>query len=749
MKKTTRKTYQREKKGLALSWIMQTTFIANLILFTGLGANAQSGGWDSYAETGGATGYTDHGNGVIQLLNTASTGCSATALHETTDTYDPTVDGVFNKCYEVFFGCPGNDQINSDQKGDGMAFSFWRNSATYNINNGLACGGGLGYMGTPSDGRMITIEFDTWSSEGNVNFDNAYEGSGNTDQIAIHRDGVANFTGKVTGVDPGNLEDGLEHTVCISYDPSTDIFAVTIDGNTVLSYDATGTGIELETYFGAGGLNQTWSSGKFGATNPTTVSDGADISDNVGGPLCPAGVFITSPSDGAVFGSCDGPVNITAAVTPPAGNTVSSVEFFIDGMSIGSDASAPYAITWNTPTNGNHVITAQANYTPSGTNDVSAGVNITIGGGLQVTSTPPTIDGTIDPIWGSYATIPLTQGYNNPPDLAATYQIMYDATNLYILVDVTDEDLRNDSGNDWEDDGVEIFIDIGNDKSGAYGANDYQYGLKYNDPTAAEYKHAPGSLSGVTMAQGAKAGGYIMEVSIPWATLGGTPTPGTYLGFDVKLNDDDGGGGRDNELAWNDGSFGAWNNTSLFGTLQFSSCDPQPVELLSFTGRLENSVVVLDWTTVVEINNEKFIIERSTNLTDWEAIGEVAGAGNASVMIDYSFIDHTPPNGTVYYRLHQIDFDGSDAYSNVVVINTKTNYLSITPNPFVDTFTINTNSSGSMDVFIHDVFGRLLFQAKYEANGEAIQVQPDLPSGAYLVTIKGEGFVAQEKLVKR
>lgn len=239
---------KRRIKGKALTAITSLKTLSVLLaFFTALTISAQSGGWDLQGQTGTPSGYTDHGNGVIQLLGTDATGCSAAAIHENTDTYDPTVDGVFNKCYEVYFGCPGDDQIGSDTKGDGLAFSF--SKCGFTIGD---CGGGLGYgnVGGGSCAQMMTIEFDTWSSQGADNFDNAYEGTGNNDQIAIHRNGNAAFTGKVVGFDAGNLEDGLEHNVCISYDPATGIMAVELDGNSLMNYTMPAAD-RLETYFGA------------------------------------------------------------------------------------------------------------------------------------------------------------------------------------------------------------------------------------------------------------------------------------------------------------------------------------------------------------------------------------------------------------------------------------------------------------------------------------------------------------------
>lgn len=549
-----------------------------IIVATASGLQAQvSGAWDSFSGTA-SPGNNNYGNGVIRLVSDVNTGCQGGAVHETTSLYDPTSGATFSKCYQVFFGCPGNDNIGSDGNGDGMAFSFWKNSATYNINNGLACGGGLGYMGAASDSKMITIEFDTYSSA----FDGTYGGgtSGFNDEISVHINGDANTSGIAAGgtVDAGNLEDGLEHTICITYTPGTRILAVTIDGVSRLSYDL-GASNNLQTYFGAGGLNQTWSSGKFGATNPTTVNDGngTTITSQLGGvPLCPAAVDITSPASGTTFSGCPiGPITITATATPPAGNTVTYVEFFVDGISIGTDNTFPYSIVWGSPTNGSHSLTAVGHFSAS-SNITSPASNITVGGGMEMTGTAPTIDGTAEALWSSYASY--TLGYGNgatSPDLAATYKVMYDATYLYVFVNVTDDNkVRDGSAGLWEDDGIEVFIDIGNNKQGccSYGANDYQYSFNWNSSAIVENKH--GTTAGVTFAQVNTAGGYAMEIRFPWSTLGGTPTAGTYIGFDVGVNDDDNSGTRDNQLSWNDPTFGEWQDPSKFGTFQFSSCNP-------------------------------------------------------------------------------------------------------------------------------------------------------------------------------
>src|SRR5690606_6776191 len=130
--------------------------------------------------------------------------------------------------------------INNDSNGDGMAFSFWVNGSVYDINNGSACGGGLGYMNaTQSSGnKMITIEFDTYSSafDNGNGFTYGNGATGNEDEISVHINGDASVNGILVNANAGNLEDGLEHTICISYSNSSRVLAVSIDGVNKLSY---------------------------------------------------------------------------------------------------------------------------------------------------------------------------------------------------------------------------------------------------------------------------------------------------------------------------------------------------------------------------------------------------------------------------------------------------------------------------------------------------------------------------------
>jgi hypothetical protein len=95
-----------------------------------------------------------------------------------------------------------------------------------------------------------------------------------------------------------------------------------------------------------------------------------------------------------------------------------------------------------------------------------------------------------------------------------------------------------------------------------------------------------------------------------------------------------------------------------------------PIELKEFYGHNKDGVNKLYWTTLTEINNEYFTIERSRDAINWDNIGIVPGNGNSSTSIMYEFDDDSYDNGTNYYRLTQTDFDGKFETFEIISITT-------------------------------------------------------------------------------
>lgn len=107
----------------------------------------------------------------------------------------------------------------------------------------------------------------------------------------------------------------------------------------------------------------------------------------------------------------------------------------------------------------------------------------------------------------------------------------------------------------------------------------------------------------------------------------------------------------------------------LAGTNEYFRPVELPVCLKDFFGLPESDGVKLNWSTMTEINNKQFEIERSTNGYDFATVAIVAGAGNSNTLRYYETKDFSPVAGTSYYRLKQSDFNGDFAYSDLISVN--------------------------------------------------------------------------------
>ena len=113
------------------------------------------------------------------------------------------------------------------------------------------------------------------------------------------------------------------------------------------------------------------------------------------------------------------------------------------------------------------------------------------------------------------------------------------------------------------------------------------------------------------------------------------------------------------------------------GTLTVLGCPTGstllPVELVSFTAAATEKHVELDWRTASESENEGFVLERSENGTAWQRIDWIHGFGTTSTIQSYAYTDEAvAPATTYYYRLKQMDFDGTYTYSDIVNVTTGT-----------------------------------------------------------------------------
>jgi hypothetical protein len=165
--------------------------------------------------------------------------------------------------------------------------------------------------------------------------------------------------------------------------------------------------------------------------------------------------------------------------------------------------------------------------------------------------------------------------------------------------------------------------------------------------------------------------------------------------------------------------------------------NPLPVELVSFGAQAQGGAVALNWRTASEKNTARFEVERSPDGLAFGRIGTVAAAGSSSTSRGYELLDVKLPSGaaTLYYRLKQVDQDGTFSYSPVRTVGLKgaAASLSLYPNPTTTGATLTGAQPGAV-VSVFDAVGRSVASATANAAGSAALLLPaGLPAGVYVV----------------
>jgi hypothetical protein len=177
--------------------------------------------------------------------------------------------------------------------------------------------------------------------------------------------------------------------------------------------------------------------------------------------------------------------------------------------------------------------------------------------------------------------------------------VVHDATAVYVAVDVSDDQVVNDSaesgtedGTTWEDDSVEIFFDANNDKQLARGAEEFegQYVLTANGAWRDHEANNPlfGAENDWFAATSKTAKGYQIEFKVNKSALL-NPADGAVLGFHIAQNDDD-GAGRRAQLGWSGRAHSEFTYGSL--TLAGGGSPTTPTFRISRNGQQ----LTLTWT---------------------------------------------------------------------------------------------------------------------------------------------------------
>ena len=214
----------------------------------------------------------------------------------------------------------------------------------------------------------------------------------------------------------------------------------------------------------------------------------------------------------------------------------------------------------------------------------------------------PALDGVVDAAYGNIIGVINKPAPNEPApapaNISATWRAAFTQTDLYVVVDVTDDVWITSEASEWNNDCVELFLDGNNSKnSTSDNLNDLKFAfMPRPDGTVLVQPNVfppnpPGmDFSGVQAAYVLKQdassnyAGYVLEVKVPLANLGITAQEGWKMGIDFQIDDNDTTGARDRYITWFGSNLN--NNPAAYGTVVFgamSETEPTPVTGVSVT----------------------------------------------------------------------------------------------------------------------------------------------------------------------
>ena len=185
-------------------------------------------------------------------------------------------------------------------------------------------------------------------------------------------------------------------------------------------------------------------------------------------------------------------------------------------------------------------------------------------------------------------------------------------------------------------------------------------------------------------------------------------------------------------------------------------CTQLGVELLSIDAKTVDPGVQVEWTTSSEHESSHFLVERSSDGIAFSSLGHVLAMGQSVVPVDYRFLDRAPELGMNYYRLVQVDLDGTATNSRLVSVmhGAGPGSVLVVPNPVRDraTVDITADTDGRLEVDLLDARGstvkRMQFTLVAGPNRVPIPVE-GIKAGAYTLRMRIDGKApAQARLIK-
>jgi hypothetical protein len=168
---------------------------------------------------------------------------------------------------------------------------------------------------------------------------------------------------------------------------------------------------------------------------------------------------------------------------------------------------------------------------------------------------------------------------------------------------------------------------------------------------------------------------------------------------------------------------------------------------------------MLNWVTASEINNDYFEVQRSNDGVNFEKIGQVDGNGSTTSVSSYAFNDKNvladfSSVSAFFYRLKQVDFDGTTEYSKTVRVSNNiltANNIEVYPNPNNGAFNIMlpANEQSTVQLIIVDRTGRIVEQKmmSLQQGDNLLDLNLSLSKGIYMILIQQDGISVSKKFV--
>ena len=216
---------------------------------------------------------------------------------------------------------------------------------------------------------------------------------------------------------------------------------------------------------------------------------------------------------------------------------------------------------------------------------------------------------------------------------------------------------------------------------------------------------------------------------------------------------------------WFNGDTGGWTGFASNGSTTLSAgpgagftcacTNPLPVELISFEATVVGADVQLKWATSTETNNSHFELERSLDGVRFDAISQVEGTGNSTAVQTYSFMDKDAFAGTNYYRLTQVDFDGTAEAFTVITAKVETGktVLHVLPNPVQDVARVRLEGTISNNAIytLVNATGQVVKTAEVTNVGGIQEIDlTDVQAGVYFLNVvDGSNEKVFQKVIKQ